>query len=77
MAQLLSGLQLASITPQRIEDDFRQDDFTNFCENIYFFARSLQPNRTWLCLGGVFELRLGFWEWGYYLSGKAGGDHVD
>lgn len=23
------------------EDNFRQDDFTNFCENIYFFARSL------------------------------------
>lgn len=43
MAQLLSGLQLASIKPQRTEDDFRQDDFTNFCENIYFFQDHYDP----------------------------------
>lgn len=35
------SLDLLWEKPQRIEDDFRQDDFTNLCENIYFFARSL------------------------------------
>lgn len=28
-------------------------------------------------LGWFFELRLGLQEWGYYLSGIAGGDDVD
>ena len=43
MAQPFSGLQLASIKPQKIEDNFRQDDFTNFCENIYFLQDRYNP----------------------------------
>lgn len=40
---LLSGLQLALIKPLRIQEDFRQEDFTNFCENIYFLQDCYNP----------------------------------
>lgn len=72
--QLFSGLQLASIKPQRITlgkmilqtsvkiSIFLQDRYNPIAHGI---------------LGCVFELQWGLQEWGYYLSSIAGGEDVD
>lgn len=74
MAQRFSGLQLASIKPQRIT---LGEMILQTSVKISIFLQDRYNPIAHGILGCVFELRWGLRERGYYLSSKAGGDDVD